>query len=279
MFNKIAFIGAGSMAEAMIAGITSTAFLEKSQVFVTNKNSSERLDELSERFGVQCTYEQEQVLKGADLIILSMKPSDIKGAIGQIKQLVHEGQLIVSVAAGVSTETITKLFDREIPVVRAMPNTSASIGASATAIAGGTYATEDHMLQAKALFNTIGTTTVVNEADMHIVTGISGSGPAYFYYMVEAMEQAAVEAGLEPEVAGELITQTVIGAGEMLKSSGMPAAELRRNITSPNGTTHAGLETLARNEFAEIVKSCVINAKKRSMELGAESESAGAPEA
>lgn len=270
MFNKVAFIGAGSMAEAIISGMLTTSFLQSEQIAVMNKNNQERLNRLARCYGVQCSAVKAEVLDGADIIILSMKPSDIKAAVASIKDDVQVEQLVVSVVAGVSTDDIASLFDRAVPVVRAMPNTSASIGYSATAITKGKHATEDHVLESASLFDTIGTTTIVREADMHTVTGISGSGPAYFYYMVEALEKVAVESGLDREVAEELITQTVIGAGEMLKHSGKSAASLRENITSPNGTTQAGVETLAKHDFESIIKECVSNARKRSMELGGE---------
>src|SRR5699024_2153006 len=137
-------------------------------------------------------------------------------------------QVIVSVAAGVDTNYIESLLDQQNPIIRAMPNTSASVGLSATAITEGRYATDVHLEQSQALFNTIGITEIVEENDMHTVTGISGSGPAYFYYIVEAMEKAATDSGLDEQTAKTLITQTIIGAGEMLKQSGETAAVLRK---------------------------------------------------
>lgn len=270
MFNKVAFIGAGSMAEAIISGMISTSFLQKEQIFVMNKNNQERLDRLYERYGIQCHCDKVEILNDADIIILSMKPHDVKAAIESIKDDIQDHQVIVSVVAGVSTDYMSTLIGKAIPVVRAMPNTSASIGFSATAITKGKDASEDHIQKVASLFNTIGTTSIVEEKDMHTVTGISGSGPAYFYYLVEAMETAAMEAGLDQHIAKSLITQTVIGAGEMLKHSGESAATLREKITSPNGTTQAGLETLKKHGFQKTIMACVKSAKERSIELGKE---------
>src|SRR5690625_2950027 len=237
------------MAEAIISGMIQTSFLQREQIFVTNKNNQERLDMLSERYKIQCSQDKADVLTDADVIVLSMKPYDVKVAIHAVKDYIQPHQLVVSIVAGVSTNAISALIGHEVPVVRAMPNTSASIGYSATAITKGQSATKDHLNKVESLFKTIGTTTIVAEEDMHTVTGISGSGPAYFYYMVEAMEKAAVEFGLEPDIAKDLITQTVIGAGEMLKHSGGSAATFRENITIPNGKKQAGLETLVTHEY------------------------------
>lgn len=268
MLKKISFMGAGSMAESIIAGILNRDFLTKEQIFVTNRNNQERLDTLQESYQIQVIKDKQEVITDADIVMLSMKPHDMEAAIGSIKQHIQPNQLIVSVVAGVSSDDISDLFGKEVPVIRAMPNTSVAIGASATAVSKGKHATEEHINAVIELFNTIGTVTVVNEADMHTVTGISGSGPAYIYYFVEAMEKAAVDAGLDKEVAKDLITQTVVGAGEMLKHSGQTAGELRKNITSPGGTTQSGLEALAFNDFQEAVIECVKSARERSIELG-----------
>src|SRR5699024_584375 len=177
----------------------------------------------------------------------------------------REDQLIVSVIAGISTSFISSLIDKDVAVVRAMPNTSASIGYSATAVSKGKFATEKDLEFAKQLFNAIGTVSIVEEEKMHIVTGVSGSGPAYIYYLVEALEKVAIEEGLDPQIAEELITHTIIGAGKMLEQSGESAGTLRENVTSPNGTTAAGLETLSKYNFQEAVINCVKSAKDRSV--------------
>lgn len=267
MIKKIAFIGAGSMAEAMIAGVIKGDLLKGDYIFVTNRSNQKRLDQLHNQYHVQATHDKELILKDADIVILSMKPNDVRSAIDSIKKYINPGQLIISVIAGLSTDGLLTLLGKEVPIVRAMPNTSASIGLSATALAMGENTSDNHLKMADALFKTIGTTVMIHEKDMHIVTGISGSGPAYVYYLVEAMEQAAIEAGLDKEIAQSLITQTVRGAGEMLKRSGKSARTLREEITSPSGTTEAGLKALDTHGFKKAVMTCVNSACKRSKEL------------
>lgn len=267
MFEKVAFIGAGSMAESIISGILAKGFLQPEQVYVTNRENKERLERMQRLYQVHCSQDKQEVIEGADAVVLSVKPKDVTQAIESIKSLVRSNQLIVSVLAGVSTDYISDRLQSDAPVVRAMPNTSAAIGYSATAVASGNSATQKHVDMTKTLFQTIGTTTVVGEEDLHAVTGLSGSGPAYIYYFVEAMEDAATEAGLKQDVAKELIIQTLVGAAEMLKSGDQPSA-LRKKITSPGGTTQAGLETLEKYKYQEALMACIKHAAERSIELG-----------
>ncbi|MBM7572498.1 pyrroline-5-carboxylate reductase [Aquibacillus albus] len=268
MIQKIAFVGAGSMAEAIIAGIVEKKFLKPEQINVTNKSSKDKLDRLHQKYGVVGSANKEAVIKDADVIVLSMKPKDVTESLKEIKAYIKPEQLVVSILAGVPTDYISQELNSATPVVRTMPNTSATIGYSATAIAAGSFANEYHVSKIVQLFETIGTTTVVEEEDLHAVTAISGSGPAYIYYLVEAMEEAAKEAGLDRPVAKELIVQTLVGAAEMLKTTKEEPSELRRRITSPGGTTQAGIETLASYDYQEAIKACVKKAANRSKELG-----------
>jgi pyrroline-5-carboxylate reductase len=268
MVTKLAFVGAGSMAEAIIAGVLANGFLTSDQIYVTNKNNLTRLERLCSQYQVNCSSDKREVLEGADIVVLSMKPKDIKEALQSIKPYLNTKQLIVSVLAGISSDYIAKELGVTVPIVRAMPNTSAAIGFSATALAKGEFATDAHFKNAQKLFQTIGTATLVEEEDLHAVTGLSGSGPAYIYYLVEAMENAAIEAGLKQEVSKELIIQTLVGAAEMLKTSKDEPAVLRQKVTSPGGTTQAGLETLEKYKYQEALIECIKNAKNRSIELG-----------
>ncbi|MFZ3578534.1 pyrroline-5-carboxylate reductase [Virgibacillus sp. DJP39] len=268
MLKKISFVGAGSMAESIIAGIVNNKHMKSNQIFVTNKDNKERLERLEVKYNVRCTTDRKVAISGADVIVLSMKPYDLTAAVEAIKEYITPNQVVVSVLAGVSIEHITSIIGKDVPVVRAMPNTSASIGYSATAIARATTITEEQLDGVIALFNTIGTTAIIDEKDMHIVTGLSGSGPAYIYYLAEALEKVATQSGLDKDIAKALIMQTIIGAGEMLKESGESADVLRKKITSPNGTTQAGLEKLDEMKFQNAIMECVKSARDRSVELG-----------
>lgn len=270
MVNKVAFIGAGSMAEAIMAGMVNTNCLKGEQIYVANKENVARLQELEEKYHIIGNTDKAKVIHDADIIIFATKPYDMEKAIISVKDLIEPHQLIISVVAGVSTAFIASKIEKEIAVIRSMPNTSATIGYSATAISKGEFATDEHIAVAKKLFEAVGTVSVVDEEKMHIVTGISGSGPAYVYYLVEAMEKAAVAEGLDPATAKQLITQTIIGAGNMLKHSNEPVSTLRAGVTSPNGTTAAGIRTLEQYNVKEAVIECVKSATNRSKELGSE---------
>ncbi|MBM7701631.1 pyrroline-5-carboxylate reductase ProI [Metabacillus iocasae] len=266
--SSIGFIGAGSMAEAMVAGLVEKKQLRKQNIYVTNHSNDARLNYFKSTYGVNVTRDKQEIVTNCDLIVLAMKPKDVVEGVQSIKPFIKDKQFIVSVLAGVSTESIQTLIEKEVAVVRAMPNTSASIGLSATAIAKGEFATTYHIKESKQLFSSIGTVTIVKEDDLHAVTGLSGSGPAYVYYLVEAMEAAAHTIGLNQETAKDLILQTLIGSAEMLKHSSKSPATLRKEVTSPGGTTEAGLKTLSAYRYQEAMIECIKQATERSKELG-----------
>ncbi len=267
---KIAFIGAGSMAEAIMAGLLKKEICIKEDITVTNKQDQLRLENLEEKYGVTITENKETALKDADVIFLAMKPKDAKDGIQAIKSYVKKEQLIVSVLAGISSESIQELFGQTLRVIRSMPNTSAAIGLSATAIAKGAHATDKDLILVQSLFSAIGLCTIVEEDQLHAVTGVSGSGPAYIYYIAEAMEKAALAQGLDVEVAKKLVSQTLIGAAHMLQETDKDAEVLRREVTSPGGTTQRGISLLDEGKVSEAFESCIEGATERSREMGEE---------
>lgn len=265
--KKIAFLGAGSMAEAMISGLVNGNLVPKKDIIVSNRTNQERLLFLNEEYGVEITDSKEQLISDADVIILATKPKDAEAAICSVKHLIRKNQLVISVLAGIPISTLHRLFEKEISVVRAMPNTSAAIRMSATALSASRKVTMLQLKFAKHLFETIGMVTVVKEQDLDAVTGLSGSGPAYIYYFIESMEKAAAELGLDQHIAKDLILQTLAGASEMLLQSEKNPSVLRKEVTSPGGTTEAGIEMLQGYRFDEAVIECIKRAAERSHEL------------
>ncbi|HWO75748.1 MAG TPA: pyrroline-5-carboxylate reductase [Bacillus sp. (in: firmicutes)] len=268
--EKIACIGAGSMAESIIEGILGRGLVSPASLFVTNKQDQQRLQYLQEKYGVQTTYDLEGILKEAQCIILAMKPKDAHEALETIKPYVQRTSVIISVLAGIPINTIEKILGEEFKIVRAMPNTSAAIGKSATAIAHNQRVSEDEVKNVVQLFSSIGVTAVVDEEKLDAITGLSGSGPAYIYYIVEAFEQSAKELGLDEEIAKTFIIQTLMGAGEMLNQTKKEPADLRKAVTSPGGTTEAGLKVLESLHVKEALVSCVKEATRQSKKLGKE---------
>ncbi|COE16402.1 pyrroline-5-carboxylate reductase ProI [Bacillus cereus] len=266
--QNISFLGAGSIAEAIIGGLLHANVVKGEQITVSNRSNETRLQQLHQKYGVKGTHNKKELLTDTNILFLAMKPKDIAEALIPFKEYIHHNVLIISLLAGVSTHSIKNLLQKDVPIIRAMPNTSAAILKSATAISPSKHATKEHIQTAIALFETIGLVSVVEEEDMHAVTALSGSGPAYIYYVVEAMEEAAKEIGLKEDVAKSLILQTMIGAAEMLKASEKHPSILRKEITSPGGTTEAGIEVLQEHKFQQALISCITQAAQRSHNLG-----------
>ncbi|WEG10985.1 pyrroline-5-carboxylate reductase [Pullulanibacillus sp. KACC 23026] len=266
--NKLVFVGAGSMAEAMISGVIENRLIETEKIWVTNRTNKEKLTQLQQKYGVTGSYDLPQLFAGAEAVILAMKPKDAASAITQIAGFLTEDTLIISFLAGVSIQTIEVLSGKSLAIARAMPNTSAAVGKSATAIAVNDLVKAQQIETIKQLFETIGFAAFVTEDKLDAVTGLSGSGPAYIYYLVEAMEKAAFAIGLEEEMAKKLIINTFIGAAEMVKSSSKPSQQLRKEVTSPGGTTEAGIKILEENHVQQAFIDCIQAAAAQSKKLG-----------
>lgn len=266
--KKLAIIGAGSMAEALISGMIKKDFMDRKSIWVTNRSNEDRLNTLKRNYGVNSTYDLEKMLKEVDIVILAMKPKDVGNSLKKINNFIPPNAIIVSLLAGVSTKTIEILMERPIGVVRAMPNTSAAIGQSATAIAMNKHISNKQLQTVKSMFDTVGLTVFVEEEQLDAVTGLSGSGPAYIYYLIEAMEKSAAEIGLHRDIAKKLIVQTLIGAAGMVSISKKPPEQLRREVTSPNGTTEAGIKILGKYQVEEAFIECIKAATERSKEIG-----------
>ena len=269
---KICFYGAGSMAEAIARGLIQEKLIPAERVSMLNRSNQERLAELNEQYGVQTIQQgavNEQYLREADIIFLAMKPKDAAAAIPGIRSLLHSKQLIISVIAGLSIGAIESMLGGSQPIVRAMPNTSSTIGLGATGISYSEAVSPQQQLVTEAIFQSIGIHAVVSESLQQAITGVSGSGPAYVYHFMEAMQQAAESLGLQADMARELIIQTVLGAAEMVRSTGEAPEELRRKVTSPNGTTQAALEIMAEGQFSDTIVKAVRRSAERAGELGA----------
>jgi len=266
--KKIVIVGAGSMAEAFISGILENGLIERQNVWVTNNSNEKRLAGLKERYGIRSTYDLNTLFKDADIVMLAMKPKDADSAIETIREHLTEQMLVVSVLAGVSMNTLETLARKSLSIARAMPNTSAAVGKSATAIAVNGRVSEHQLKTTKQLFGTVGLARFVEEEQLDAVTGLSGSGPAYIYYLIEAMENSAAEIGLEKEMAKELIVQTLIGAAEMVRNSSKSSQQLRLDVTSPGGTTEAGIRILEENGVQQAFISCIQTATAQSKKMG-----------
>ncbi|MCM3710962.1 pyrroline-5-carboxylate reductase [Sporosarcina luteola] len=269
--GKLVFVGAGSMAEAIIAGILANEVMLPADIYVMNKSDDERLAHMQKTYGVSIVCQDRIALQNAELIVLATKPKDIKLAMDDIADYINDDAAVLSVIAGVSINTIENGLGFR-PIARSMPNTSATIGKSASGVSMNALVNVTMRNRILELLSSIGVVKEVDEDKLHIVTALSGSGPAYVYYMVEALEEAAIAIGLSNEVARELIIQTFEGAAAMLRQTGEEPEQLRKNVTSPGGTTEAGLKALEARLFKETIHDCLLSAERRSRELGALSQ-------
>lgn len=277
--KNIVFLGAGSMAEAMIAGIVSGNKIPKEQIFVTNKTNETRLKELENGYGIKGIKRDDLDLNKMDIIILAMKPKDAETVLLSIKNEIQPQQLVISVLAGITTSFMESHLQNGQQVIRVMPNTSSMIGESATAISAGSYTTKNEITITTDLLSCIGKVFEIDEAQMDIFTGIAGSGPAYFYYLMEHMERAGKEGGLDIETTREIMAQTILGAAKMIMEQDETPKQLRENVTSPNGTTAAGLEALAKHGGGKAISQAIKQASYRSNEISQQLEKKLLPKA
>lgn len=264
--STIAFIGAGNMAGALIRGLVSTATIAPDRVIAADPDA-ERLGTLSSALGIRTTEVNTDALAGADIVVLATKPQTFRGLLPEIKDAVPSDALVVSIAAGVSTAILEHGLGEATRVIRSMPNTPALVGVGATAISGGTHATEADLELAERLFQSVGLVVRVPEEQLDAVTALSGSGPAYIFAMIEALRDAAVKEGMSEEVALELTAQTVRGAARLLIDGSESPEALRERVTSPGGTTRAGLDALEAADFSGAVAGAIRAATRRSAEL------------
>lgn len=266
------------MAEAMVAGLVTSGVTFAPSIVVTNRSRQDRLEALALRWGVRVTGSKAEVCASSDVVVLATKPADLPLALEQLQGLVTPRHLVISVAAGVPCAVVEQALGAGVPVVRAMPNTSCHVQESATALARGRWALEEHEQVARTVFGAVGQVVVVPEEWLDAVTGLSGSGPAYVYLLMEALAEAGVEAGLSPEVSLLLTRQTVLGAARMVLETGEDPALLRKKVTSPNGTTMAALKVLEEMGFVSALREAVRRAAARAREMGEELASPpGAP--
>lgn len=264
--DVVAVLGAGAMGEALVGGWLA-AGRPAAGVLVVDKDAARR-DAVSARHGVRAVTAEEAAGAAATLVV-AVKPPDVAALLRSIAGAVSDATLVVSIAAGVTTAAVEAALDRPVPVVRAMPNTPALVGAGMTVLAAGRHARPEHLQRAEALLAAVGRTRQLPESQLDAVTAIVGSGPAYAFLFAEALVDAAVLLGLARPVATELVTQTLLGSATMLARDERSASELRDAVTSPGGTTIAAVRELERGGLRAAVFAACEAARNRSAELGA----------
>ncbi|MFL5301251.1 MAG: pyrroline-5-carboxylate reductase [Anaeromyxobacteraceae bacterium] len=265
--KTIAFLGAGNMAEALVKGLLRAGVAAPEELVCTSRRKA-RGDELTTRYGVRFTTSNVDAASQSDIVVLSVKPQVMNHLLAEISPVLDASKLVVSIAAGVPIEAIERKVGHGVRIVRTMPNTPALVGAGATALAAGSHATEADLAQAKSLFDAVGKSVVVDEPLLDAVTGLSGSGPAYIFLIIEALSDAGVKVGLPRYQAQELAAQTVLGSAQLLIETGEHPGRLKDQVTSPGGTAIAGLHTLEAGGLRTTLMDAVEAATKRAKELG-----------
>jgi pyrroline-5-carboxylate reductase len=269
--KKLGFIGGGNMAEALIKGLVSASFMEAKNIVASEPSQTKR-DALHAAYKIKVTGDNRELTKKCDIIILAVKPQILKAVLADIRSLVTHDKLVISVAAGVPISIMNEELrgdtNNKFSIVRTMPNTPALVQEGVTAIASGEHVTKVDVKIAHRIFEAVGRTVDVEEGHLDAVTGLSGSGPAYIFMLIESLSDAGVKMGLSREVANILTIQTVLGSAKLARESGKHPGELKDMVTSPAGTTIAGLHALEEGGLRTTMMNAVEDATLRSRELG-----------
>ena len=264
--QKVAFVGGGQMAEALICGMLAVKLCTPDHIRVSDP-VAERLDVLKQKYGVQTGRSNREIAAWGDIVVLAVKPQVLDGVLKEVGAELAKA-LVVSIVAGVPISRITDACGRKARVIRAMPNTPAMVQQGMTALAIGDGAQEEDVASVRRIFESVGKVVPVEERLMDAVTGLSGSGPAYVFLAIEALADGGVKMGVPRAIAEMLAAQTVLGAAQMVLETGQHPARLKDQVASPGGTTIAGLHRLEQGGLRATLIDAVEAATKRSQELG-----------
>jgi pyrroline-5-carboxylate reductase len=271
--GRLAVLGAGKMGEALIAGLLASGWRQPGEVVATGRRD-DHLRELAKAHGIEATLDNAAAVGGADVIVLAVKPQDTEGLLSEVSAHIGPNQTVLSIVAAIPTSFIEARLGESVPVVRAMPNTPSVVHEGMAAIAAGRHARAEHLEVAKEVLDHVGRVVVVAEAYLDAVTAISGSGPAYFALLAEAMIEAGILLGMSREVSTELVIQTMLGSAKLLRDEEMHPVELREMVTSPGGTTIRAIRVLEQSGVRAAFLNAIQAAMERSQELAS-----GEPEA
>ena len=263
---KVGIIGCGNMGEAIIKGILAKKIITKKNIFISDK-ITDKAEKLKDKYGINVLVSNAGLIKKIDALIIAVKPQDADGLLEEMKSGLTKNKLLISIMAGVTIEKMKIIINRDIPIVRVMPNMAAIVGESISAISYNSIVKDGHKKIVEKLFKGIGEITEIKEEFMDTFTALCGSGPAYFYYFTECLIDAAVKQGFSNEDALKLVAQTLCGSAKALIKSKEDPKALRQKVTSRGGTTEAALKVFEEKNIKQIVLDAVLAAAKRSKEL------------
>jgi pyrroline-5-carboxylate reductase len=265
--NTIGFIGAGNMAEALIKGLINSGLYNPDQISASDSDQ-EKLKVKSENFGIKTYALNRELVQSSSIIVLAVKPQVIRDVLSNIGSSLSPSHLVISIAAGIPVSLIQDIIGHDKAIIRVMPNTPSLIQRGMSALAAGGKATSEHMSTAQKIFDAVGKTVVVDEGMMDAITAVSGSGPGFVFRIMECFVEAGIRLGFDSDTALALVKQTFLGASHLADESNEPLSRLREMVTSPGGTTAAGLASFEAKGLQEVITSAVGAARDRSVELG-----------
>jgi pyrroline-5-carboxylate reductase len=265
--KTIAILGCGAMGSALGRGLVQAKAAEPQSIIFSDPHST-HIGPLKDQLGVRASTSNYEAAKGADIIVVAVKPFNVRAVLEEIHDVVSEDQLVISIAAGIRISDMEQVLRPGVPVVRAMPNSAAQVNEGACALSPGKYATEEHLKAANAIFASVGMAVQVPEHLLDAVTALSGSGPAYVYLMIEALVDGGVKVGLPREIALQLAVQTVLGSAKMVFETGKHPAQLKDMVATPGGTTITALAALEQAGVRAALIDAVEKACNRAKELG-----------
>lgn len=265
--KTIGVLGAGNMGEALIAGLVKASIVEPRQI-LASRRSEVALAYLADTYGIRTTTDNKALVAQSDFVVLAVKPQVMGRVLEECAGEFHLGQVVISIAAGITTAYIESRVGNHIPVVRVMPNTPALVGEAMSPYCLGRHGSSEQALLASQIFSAVGVTVQVPEAWLDTVTALSGTGPAYIFYLLEGLIEAGVEMGLPEHLSRALVRQTVFGAAKLVTETTRSPRQLRAQVTSPQGTTHAAVTFLEAQDFLGTLKQAVFRARDRAAELG-----------
>ena len=260
---RIAILGAGKIGESLLAGLRSSDWAD----IVATSRREERAVELHERYGIETSTSNPDAVKGADVVVLAVKPQDIETLLGEIGHLLKPDQTVLSVAAAVTTARIERHLTGNVPVIRSMPNTPSTVHEGIAGMCAGRHAEREHLDRAGTVLRAVGDVVEVPEGQMDAITALSGSGPAYFALLAEAMIEAGLMLGLAREISTRLVVQTMLGTAKLLRDEHVHPVELREMVTSPGGTTTRAIRELEQAGVRAAFLNAINAAMERSKEL------------
>ena len=266
-FKKIGFIGGGKMAQAIIKGIISANFFKASNIYVSEPNLN-LAEKLTQELGVNIVLHNKELIKNVDIVVFAVKPFIVADIIADIKDVITNNKMIISILAGISTTYIQSELAIDIPVVRVMPNTPALVNEGMSAVCKGSNATNSHLNFTKDLFKCLGKVIQVDEEQIDIVTAISGSSPAFYYYFINEIAKSAESMGFDYNIALLAAAQSALGAAKMILETGISPEILIDNVTTKGGTTEVGMNILKAKHVDKILKEVIIGTAEKAGNLG-----------